>query len=100
MHFISQFAALDFICLRELRPGTSFLIPAEAAYISPMSSQKYLHGRARSFRYAFQGIATLFRTQPNTKIHLVATILVMGLGFLLDVSLAEWGFLVIAIMGV
>lgn len=65
-----------------------------------MSSQKYLHGRARSFRYAFQGIATLFRTQPNAKIHLIATLLVIGMGFLLEVSLAEWGFLAIAVTGV
>lgn len=62
-----------------------------------MSPQHYLQARARSFGYAFAGIATLFRSQAHAKIHLVATLLVIGLGFLLDISLGEWALLVLAV---
>ena len=62
-----------------------------------MSVQQYFQTRVRSFGYAFKGIATLFLTQAHAKIHLVATVLVIGAGFLLEVSLGEWALLTVAI---
>lgn len=57
----------------------------------------YLEKRVRSFGYAFKGIATLIKTQPNAQIHAVATVLVIGGGFLLEVNRNDWLALTIAI---
>ncbi|MBD5217543.1 MAG: diacylglycerol kinase family protein [Bacteroidales bacterium] len=57
----------------------------------------YLKGRIRSFGFAFQGIATLFRTQPNAAIHLLAAVLAVALGFCLHISALEWCVIVIII---
>lgn len=46
--------------------------------------------RMRSFRYAFQGIATLFRDEPNFKIHSVALLAVTILGICFRISATEW----------
>lgn len=62
-----------------------------------MRAQNYLQTRLRSFGYAFKGIATLFLTQAHAKIHLLATVLVVGAGFLLEISVGEWALLTIAI---
>lgn len=62
-----------------------------------MSAENYFQRRVRSFGYAFKGIATLFRSQAHAKIHLLATVLVIGAGFLLNVSLGEWALLTVAI---
>lgn len=53
--------------------------------------------RLRSFAYAFQGAATLWRTQHNMRLHLVAAIGVIAAGFYFDISRLEWTPLVIAI---
>lgn len=58
-----------------------------------MSLQK----RANSFRYAFQGLADLLRSQPNARIHLAMTIAVIGTGFYFDISRMEWVALVLCI---
>lgn len=58
-----------------------------------MSLQK----RANSFRYAFQGLADLLRSQPNARIHLAMTIAVIGAGFYFDISSMEWVALVLCI---
>lgn len=57
----------------------------------------YLQKRIRSFGYAFKGIATLIRTQPHAKIHALATVVVVGAGFLLEVNRMEWLALTFAI---
>ena len=49
----------------------------------------------RSFKYAFEGIATACKTQPNFRMELFASLLVVAAGFWLHVSSAEW--LVIAL---
>jgi diacylglycerol kinase len=53
--------------------------------------------RLSSFRHAFRGIATLLREQHNARIHLLATAVVLGLGFALDVTRQEWLLLLFAI---
>ena len=52
--------------------------------------------RIQSFGFALKGIATLFRTQPNARIHLLAICIVTMAGYLLKVSTSEWCFIVIA----
>jgi diacylglycerol kinase (ATP) len=68
---------------------------------TPESSEAFsLRARARSFRFAGQGIATLLASQHNAWIHGIATILVVALAFGLAVSAIEWALLVLAIAGV
>lgn len=45
---------------------------------------------ARSFVFAFRGIGTLLRTQTNARLHLVATVVVVGAGFGFEIARAEW----------
>ena len=52
--------------------------------------------RIQSFGFAFKGVATLFKTQPNARIHLMAILLVTVAGYLLKVSTTEWCFIVIS----
>lgn len=56
-----------------------------------------LRRRLNSFRYAFQGLADLFRSQANARIHLAATFLVLALGFWLGISRLEWAALAFCI---
>jgi len=59
-----------------------------------------VHARSRSFRHAFRGLAQVIRTQHNAWIHAAATVLVIGCGVALGVSVVEWCLLVLAIAGV
>ena len=53
--------------------------------------------RIASFRYAVLGLSDLFRTQPNARIHLLATALVVALGLYFHISRMEWVALSICI---
>jgi diacylglycerol kinase len=53
--------------------------------------------RIKSFGFAIQGIITFFKTQHNAWIHLVAAVLVIAAGFILNVNNNEWCWLVFAI---
>jgi diacylglycerol kinase (ATP) len=53
--------------------------------------------RLLSFRFAAKGILWMFKTQHNSRIHLVATILVIISGFVFRVSSGEWCILILAI---
>lgn len=53
--------------------------------------------RLRSFRYAFKGVVVLFAREHNARIHAVATVCVVGAGFLFGISRMEWVAVVIAI---
>jgi diacylglycerol kinase (ATP) len=53
--------------------------------------------RVKSFTYAFAGFAFMLRTQHNAWLHMIATILVIGAGFALDVSANDWRWLIAAI---
>lgn len=59
-----------------------------------------LRARIKSFGYAFEGLATLVKTQPNARIHLLATVLVLGLALYLEVGRNNLCFLLLAISGV
>jgi undecaprenol kinase/diacylglycerol kinase (ATP) len=49
-----------------------------------------MHKRIKSFRYAFEGLGTLLREEPNARIHLVAALVVTFAGIWFRVSSAEW----------
>ena len=53
-----------------------------------------------SFRFAFAGIKRLFLTQPNARIHLTVSLIVLAAGFFFHLSVAEWCLVVIAIFTV
>jgi diacylglycerol kinase (ATP) len=55
-----------------------------------------LKKRVESFGYAFKGITTLFQTQENARIHLIAIISVSILGFLLKISKIDWCCIIFA----
>lgn len=49
----------------------------------------------RAFQFAFQGLVHLLATQWNARIHLLATIVVVGLGWWLGISRIEWAILLL-----
>jgi len=59
-----------------------------------------LKKRAQSFQYAFKGIAELFRSQPNARIHLAAGAMVVLAGFYFQISRTEWIAVTFCIFGV
>jgi diacylglycerol kinase len=55
------------------------------------------HSTAKSFGYAFEGIRTAFRQEPNFQIHVVIAILVIVFGTFLGLTPSEWLLLLYAI---
>lgn len=55
-----------------------------------MERLMWLKGLLRSFRYAFAGIAWALSSQRNLRIHAVATLLAVGLGFVQGIAAWEW----------
>lgn len=53
--------------------------------------------RILSFGFAIQGLITFFKTQHNAWIHLLATGVVITMGFVLKVNSAEWCWLIVSI---
>jgi len=63
-----------------------------------MKSEKFsFMKRVKSFKYALQGLKVLLLEEHNSRIHLVAAIIVIIAGFLLKISLMEWALLSIVI---
>ena len=60
----------------------------------------FLKQRANAFKYAWQGIAYLFRNETHARIHLVAALLVLITGCMLHISPLEWCCIIICIGGV
>ena len=59
--------------------------------------RQYLSSRFRSFRYAFEGIGYVFRTQKNAQIHLIIVIVVLALAFWLAIPLNEIALILLTI---
>lgn len=53
--------------------------------------------RFRSFKFAFRGLRSLLIFEHNSRIHLSAAIIVVVLGFILRISIAEWALLTLTI---
>jgi len=63
----------------------------EKAKYNKQEVEKFsLKSRAKSFTYAFKGLVVLFKKEHNSRIHITAAILVIALGFILDISPQEW----------
>ena len=52
----------------------------------------------RSFKYALTGIGTVFKEEFNARVHFLASLVVIVLGFVLDIAWFEW-IIVIMVMG-
>lgn len=56
-----------------------------------------IKNRLKSFKYAFEGLKELFKTQPNAKIHLIIGLLTIAAGIFWDLSSGEWAALILTI---
>ena len=66
-----------------------------------MDKQEFtVKNRIKSFRYAFEGLWTLVKTQHSAWCHGVATIAVIVVGLYFGLSQSEWCWLVLAMMAV
>lgn len=54
----------------------------------------------RCFRYAFEGIGTLMRTQRNARIHCAVMAAVIAAGLFFSITALEWCAVIICIGGV
>ena len=52
------------------------------------------NGRIRSFRFAFEGLFFVVKTQYNAWIHLFFTLVIIGAGLFFDISKEDWSFVV------
>ncbi len=50
-----------------------------------------------SFKYAFTGVRTVFQEERNMRTHVILAILVIGLCFFLEMSRADWLWILLAI---
>ena len=48
------------------------------------------HSTSKSFRYAYQGLKTALRNEPNLRIHTFFALLAISLGAFLHISQVEW----------
>src|SRR4030042_6790103 len=55
------------------------------------------HSTAKSFKYAFQGLHTALKNEPNFRIHIAFAIFALILGLILGLDLIEWLFLTFTI---
>lgn len=63
-----------------------------------MRDEKFsLRKRIKSFSYAFAGIKVLLREEHNARIHIVAALVAVMLGFLFGITPGEWTAVVIVI---
>lgn len=53
--------------------------------------------RLKSFKYAFNGIRVLYMYEHNFRIHTIAALLVVSLGYYLEITRIDWALLVFAI---
>ena len=55
------------------------------------------HSIIKSFTYAFQGIKTTLKREPNFKIQMLIGLLAIIAGFVLNLSNIEWAILIVTI---
>lgn len=61
------------------------------------TSKSGLEKLIKSFGYAFTGIYRLFESEPNARIHLLATICALAAGIFFRISKTEWCIILIVI---
>ncbi len=62
-----------------------------------IDSKFSIRKRLASFKFAFSGLRSLFKHEHNSRLHLLAALLVIATGFILGISRTEWMILVIII---
>lgn len=56
-----------------------------------MKENKFtLKERLLSFKYAFNGLKILFKEEHNARVHIIITVIVIGMGIWLHISIIEW----------
>lgn len=55
------------------------------------------HTTKKSFTYAFQGLHTAVKNEPNFRIHIFFAVLALTLGIILKLEVLEWMFLTFTI---
>lgn len=58
---------------------------------------RFIHSRIKAFGYAFTGWWFVIRTQRNAWIHMVVSLAVIALSFLLHISTTGWALILLAI---
>jgi len=53
--------------------------------------------RILSFKYAFEGLFFIIMSEPNARLHIIATILVLAAGFFFHLSYLEWCSIIVII---
>jgi diacylglycerol kinase len=82
----------------EKADDVSSSVPARPSPVPPRPAHGPLHVRIiRSFYFAFAGLAYLFRTQRNARIHAVIGTIACLLAAWVGISRAEWAVLVFTI---
>lgn len=61
------------------------------------STKFSIRKRLASFKFAFSGLVSLLKHEHNSRLHLLAALLVISMGFVFGISRAEWMILVIII---
>jgi len=62
-----------------------------------MSEHFSIKARLQSMRFAFNGLSILWNEQHNSRVHLLATALVLILGLILSMSSVQWVLLLLLI---
>lgn len=58
-----------------------------------MTITKMLKKRIKSVAYAVRGVQDIIRTQPNVQVHLSVAVVIIILGYLLNISSTEWSII-------
>lgn len=59
--------------------------------------RRFLQQRKNSFGYAWQGLIIFFRNEIHARIHLVVTLIVLTLGWVVELAPMEWVAVIISI---
>lgn len=62
-----------------------------------MARPSFLVSRYNSFKFAFKGLASVFRSEPNMHLHVMASIVVLVMAYRFEVTRTEWCILVFCI---
>ncbi|HPO64729.1 MAG: diacylglycerol kinase family protein [Bacteroidales bacterium] len=65
--------------------------------INNTAMKNWMDRELKSFGYAFRGIGLFFKSETHAKIHLIAAILVIGMGFYFGLQAWEWSLIIFAI---
>ena len=58
--------------------------------MSEIKKSRSAKSRFSSFKYALEGLFTLFKSEPNALIHLLAVIIVVFMGLFFEITKQEW----------